>query len=253
MDTGIRFILILIGALLLIAIIWDVVKKRESNSKTSKHTDGNSLDTGTNQHKEPKLELKNEIIDDSITRMSDNATDITRGEISTTTDNYEIIPEQTNATNTDIAEGQGASSKKEAPKTLSSISISIVSIDQKGFPGERLLDALKAVYMYHGDMNIFHRFKFNDGTGDVLFSMASATEPGTFDKDTINSEFFPGITLFFAVEQVKDAEESLDSMLKYAKQLAFRLNGQLLDQYHKPLTINQIEDYKENLKRVVNR
>ena len=274
MDAGIRFILILIGALLLIAIIWDVVKKRENQSKRkdeAKDINSTRLSPSIGIQDEPKIqepsiEISN-IEEPSLsfnagadqnqatsTLIEDEDSDV----IVTRVSNVPPASAATSKQNSSVSNFKKSESKpqtQEAPKPkapLRSISISIVSLDKGGFNGAKLLEALQAVYMFHGKMNIFHRYKFNDGTGNLLFSMASLVEPGNFDLSTIKSKFFPGVTLFYAIEQVAEPEESLDAMLKYAKQLAYRLNGQLLDQYHKPLTIHQIEDYKDNLKRVVN-
>jgi FtsZ-interacting cell division protein ZipA len=137
-------------------------------------------------------------------------------------------------------------------KPISTISISIIAKHNNLFAGTKLLEAIDAVSMVYGSMNIFHRYQYDDGSGNYLFSLASAIEPGCFNKTQMSVQNFTGITLFFNVNDVKSAEDSLDNMLKIAKQLSFRLNGDLQDKDHKPLTINQIEEYREALKQIAN-
>jgi cell division protein ZipA len=81
----------------------------------------------------------------------------------------------------------------------------------------------------------------------VLFSVASATEPGAFDLKRLGMQFIPGITIFMIPAMVSEPKKAFDALVRTAKQLAFSLNGELRDQHHNPLTLQIIDKYKHSI------
>lgn len=99
------------------------------------------------------------------------------------------------------------------------------------FSGYELLQVLLAVGLRFGNMNIFHYYReVSDGQEEVLFSLASATEPGVFDIRNMGAFSCLGLTLFMK----KTGDEAEDKaryelMLQTASHLTEDLDGMLLD------------------------
>lgn len=113
------------------------------------------------------------------------------------------------------------------------------------FGGRKMLEAFQEAYLYFGEMNIFHRHENMDGSGQIIFSLASAVEPGIFQISKMETFVTPGLTLFFVLEKPNQSIAAFELMLRTAKQLAMRLDGELKDSQHKYLTLPTIEKYRE--------
>ena len=112
------------------------------------------------------------------------------------------------------------------------------------YAGYELLQALLAVGLRFGDMEIFHRHEQMNGTGDILFSVASVKKPGNFELSKMGGFKTPGLVLFAQLSRVKDARQVLDAMLSTARQLAEDLGGDIYDEKRELLTeekANQLE------------
>ncbi len=115
------------------------------------------------------------------------------------------------------------------------------------FPGRDLLDALLGAGLRYGSMKIFHRHVNQDGSGPVLFSVANSVNPGTFDLATMEDFSTPGISLFFAMEDVDDPMMAFDSLLTAAKKMAAELSGVLKDESRSVLTKQTEEHYRQRI------
>ena len=127
------------------------------------------------------------------------------------------------------------------------IAVYVIAREPKGFAGEKLFKALNSANLKYGKMNIFHYYVKSIANEEILFSAASAVEPGRFDLKKINKQYIKGITLFMILPKIKKPTEAFDLLIRTAKQLAFTLNGELLDQDHKPLTLQIVQDYKRKV------
>lgn len=92
--------------------------------------------------------------------------------------------------------------------------------------GEQILSATYAAKLEFGEMNIFHRY---DDGGEILFSMASISEPGYFDIDHMHEMKTRGLSLFVQLALCEDPVSALDDMLLCAHTLASMLNGKMCD------------------------
>jgi len=106
------------------------------------------------------------------------------------------------------------------------------------YAGYELLQALLAAGFRYGDMNIFHRHENSDGTGRVLFSLAQAVNPGTFNLSDVGAISCPGLTLFMSAN---DDAASLDLMIDTAKQLIEELSGDIYDDERKPFSTASVD------------
>jgi len=89
--------------------------------------------------------------------------------------------------------------------------------------------ALKRFGLLHGKYGIFHRFA-DDGSEEPLFSVASLTEPGSFDLDDLDSSGIAGLSLFMVLPGTGDAVGRFDAMIQLARDLAEELDGVVLDE-----------------------
>ena len=114
----------------------------------------------------------------------------------------------------------------------------VMTKEGRFFVGYELLQALLAGGMRFGDMNIFHRYQDPTGRGPLLFSLASATEPGTFDMQNIGAFSGRGLTFFLRKSGNPTIDqERMELMLHTAMQLAEDLDGILLDDKREPLEV----------------
>jgi len=106
--------------------------------------------------------------------------------------------------------------------------------------------ATSEVEMVFGDMNIYHR-EVGDGSGQVLFSMASMVEPGTFPEGKDEDFATPGLLLFTQLPGVRDGLAIYSDMLFTAERLATLLDAELLDETHSVLTKQSTEHTREGI------
>lgn len=116
----------------------------------------------------------------------------------------------------------------------------------QAFDGGRLLALLLQYGMRFGDMNIFHRHEFPTGQGMVLFSLAQAMEPGTFNLDIMERDTVPGVSLFMSLPGYKSLA-AYDLMVDTARRLAQELGGDLLDQNSQTVTAGQFDTWREQV------
>lgn len=124
------------------------------------------------------------------------------------------------------------------------LTITIRSRDAYGFKGANLLHAIKKAHLHFGNNDVFYRYETEDGKGETLFSLVKATEPGYFYLETLMQEHVPGVTLILITDAVSNPLFALDKLVRTAKQMAFSLNAELLDDKRQPLTLETIEHYK---------
>lgn len=125
------------------------------------------------------------------------------------------------------------------------ISLHVMARDQ-AFDGTKLLELLLQYGLRFGDMNIFHRHEFPTGHGVVLFSLAQAMEPGTFNLDTLERETVPGVSLFLSLPGYKSLT-AYDLMVDTARRLAMELGGDLLDQHSQAVTAGQFDAWRDQV------
>lgn len=114
------------------------------------------------------------------------------------------------------------------------------------FHGEDLLRAILSYGLRYGEMSIFHRHEMPTGQGAVLFSMAQAVEPGTFDLHNMANDMIPGVTFFLSLPGINRIG-AYDIMMDTAKRLATEFNADMLDQNQALMTRQLLEHYRERV------
>jgi cell division protein ZipA len=91
---------------------------------------------------------------------------------------------------------------------------------------ERAVDALRNAGLEHGRYSIFHR---QMGTNREGFSVASLTEPGSFDLDRLDTTI-AGLSFFVVLPGSGDPVARFDAMVETARRLSVELAADLFDE-----------------------
>lgn len=125
------------------------------------------------------------------------------------------------------------------------IAIHLMANSDNGFSGAELMQALQADNFHFGRQEIFHRHFYDDGEGEVLYSVLKAVEPGYFYYNMLSQEQVPGITLLLLPEKVSNLEYALYKMQGSIKTLAAKLDAKILGPDFKPLSLADFTKFAE--------
>ncbi|MFI8483125.1 cell division protein ZipA [Pseudomonas sp. NPDC078700] len=125
--------------------------------------------------------------------------------------------------------------------------INVISRDDNGFKGPALLQNILESGLRFGEMDIFHRHESMAGNGEVLFSMANALKPGTFDLDDIEGFSTRAVSFFLGLPGPRHPKQAFDVMVAAARKLAHELNGELKDDQRSVMTAQTIEHYRQRI------
>jgi cell division protein ZipA len=92
---------------------------------------------------------------------------------------------------------------------------------------ERAIVALRNAGLEHGRYSIFHR---QLGTNREGFSVASLTEPGSFDLDHLSESTIAGLSFFVVLPGKGDPVARFDAMVETARALSVELTADLFDE-----------------------
>jgi cell division protein ZipA len=126
------------------------------------------------------------------------------------------------------------------------VTLRVVARDKGAFAGDELVLILRGIGMRHGQFGIFHRHEDMDDS-DVVFSVASLVEPGSFDLENIKEQKIPGISVFMVLPGPIDAAEAFDLMMAAARTLSQSLNAELLDESGSTLSIQRERYLREEI------
>lgn len=133
---------------------------------------------------------------------------------------------------------------KLSKEPLSDLVVLYIMADKaQPFSGYELLQALLSVELRFGKGNIFHRYSDNEESGEILFSVASIKEPGTFEMSKIGGFTTPGLAVFLQLGRISDPMLALETLLGTVKQLAEELGGTVKDDKHQPLKEEKIAQW----------
>jgi cell division protein ZipA len=243
METGLRLLLLLLGFIIVAGIIWDYRRNRSQQINNVDPTKKDKFQKGAfNQRSQPRLNKEDQDIyfeEENLDSINDEIEDydhsfeavIIEKEKPSRHSSSGVI-NKTNATDAINPEDHGI------------IALRVLAKQSHLFTGNELLSAFKAAQLIYGEMQIFHRYANNAATENVLFSVISAVEPGTFDKINDPSFLTPGITLFFVLNH-PNQRSTFELMLLGAKQLSRSLNAELRDDQNQLLTLETIEKYRK--------
>jgi cell division protein ZipA len=109
------------------------------------------------------------------------------------------------------------------------VTLRIVHREQDQISAEDAVLALKRSGLVHGQYGIFHSLS-DDGGDAPRFSVASLTEPGSFDLANIENAQIAGLSVFLVLPGDGDPVARFDAMVELARALSDDLDGVLLDE-----------------------
>ncbi len=127
------------------------------------------------------------------------------------------------------------------------IVINVMAHEGHYFNGSDLFEALTEQNLRFGEMEIFHRHKNDDGTGEALFSLVNIVKPGVFDLNTMDEFETPGISMFMMLPLKSDALSAFGLMARTAKALAAALDGELKDENRSVMTQQTFEHCRQRV------
>ena len=141
---------------------------------------------------------------------------------------------------------QEYNSSKDAEDIRDIIVLNVLT-DSERIKGQDLLEFLMENEMSYGEMEIFHKL---DNQGEVLFSLANAIEPGTFDLSDIDEFEIQGVTLFMQIDGANQAERIFDDMLELARKISGKFSSQIFDGTRSALTQQTIGHIRQNIREM---
>jgi cell division protein ZipA len=182
-------------------------------------------------HDEPEIGNVNELYDDIIAVRKKTS-----------------IDEPSSQQNTEQELGSEYQTKEQSHSDVCDgplVLIYLVAKEGKQFVGYELLQALLSVGMRFGDMDIFHRHQESSGKGPVLFSLASASESGTFDIHKMGAFTGRGLCLYMHLSGSPTIDnDRFHLMIKTAYELSEDLDADLLDSERCPLSQQSLVAYQ---------
>lgn len=126
------------------------------------------------------------------------------------------------------------------------VSLFLLARDNHAITGAQLLQATVSTGMEFGDMDIFHRLP--EGSDRPVFSLANAAKPGHFERDEWNTFETAGLALFMALPGPVYALDAWDSMLATARRMGTILNADLLDDERNAFTRQREAQIREEMR-----
>lgn len=115
------------------------------------------------------------------------------------------------------------------------------------FPGSDLLDVFDRAGLEYGQYNVFHRVRETNEGAVSVFSVASATEPGSFDISAMPEEDFRGLTMFMVLPGPLRGVDAFADMLATARRIAEQIRGEVLDRQRSTLTRQTAHHIREEI------
>ncbi|MCW8888458.1 MAG: hypothetical protein OQK25_05300, partial [Gammaproteobacteria bacterium] len=242
MDVELRITLLVIGALIIVGLIFaDRLKRKnraDSPYKRFSESEDFDLPSMSASHESPShadldgLRMDDQAAIDSTDVASDDdensavASDVvtessSQNFESTTEIDIEAIPQSVPDA---IVEAEESNSEQplevEAEAEIEedpSLVLSLLVLAPKGekFRGTQIKMALNEVGFVFGKMDIYHLL---DGD-ETLVSVASVLEPGTFDPNEMGATKIPGLVVFSQLPAARSGEEVYDTWYRTTKKL----------------------------------
>jgi len=145
------------------------------------------------------------------------------------------------------AGASSSSSAKQADMDDDIIILHLMAEQGEVFEGDDLLEAVVKNGLRYGSLKIFHRHVREDGSGDVLFSMANSVNPGTFELNAMDEFSTPGVTFMMVLGDSDDPLGTFDLMLECIHSVNTAIGGELKDQQRSALSQQTAEHYRERI------
>ncbi|MDB6096550.1 MAG: zipA [Francisellaceae bacterium] len=219
METSLRLVLLSLGLVVIGGIIWDAWRKSNKNDKKMP----------------PRVRDNINEADQLISDFSETYLNEPRfGSIEEVEENIALEKTMDFAANLKI------------PEQI--IVINVLAKPNCRFTGPILLVAFKALDLRLNKHKIFNFYDYANMENPIVFSVASAVEPGIFDLKHMDKFSTKGLTFFLKLTPENPSGQGFETMLRIARQLASKLDGELKDVNREPLTLNSIDGIRQQIK-----
>jgi cell division protein ZipA len=264
---GPREVLIAIGLLVLLAIILDGARRIKHHRYENLHMSSRKLQKSSKADSEEDDDLFNasqfpsgggrvvgirdeddiQQVEENLRRALDNKPDFGFNQPRQEQFDLNDSPEPE-----EIPEKQTEQTARANNQTMQEQILVMHLMAPKGemLSGRDLQEAALKVGFRFGELKIFQRHLNEDGSGEVLFSMANLVNPGTFDLNTINEMTTPGVTLFMALEDIEDPVAAFEVMTESVDTLSDALSLSVLDETRSSMTRQTIDHYRQRARDV---
>ena len=269
MDViGPREVLIAVGLLVLLAVVLDGARRIKQHRYENLHMSSRKLqkNSRTDEFEDPlndsqfpsggsrivgiRDEKDIQQVEENLRRALDNKPDF--GHKQPKQEQFELNEKPVDRTRTS---SKPATPSEPAPAKAASAPQQILVMHlmaPKGelLSGRQLQEAALNVGLRYGELKIFQRHLHEDGSGEVLFSMANLVNPGTFDLKTIDQMTTPGVTLFMALDDIEDPVSAFDIMIESVDSMAAVMSLSVLDETRSSMTRQTIDHYRQRARDV---
>ena len=274
---GTRGLLLVIGVLVVLALVLDGLRRVKRNRYENLHMSSRKLQKSASQYEDDSDSLSDSQFPSGGSRVvgireDDNFDEIDRllrGAFSEARQGqFDLDDSQEEDSATLEAERaqleiklaqQSEVSRKISPsdnnssQTQDVLAMHLMASKGEMINGQMLLDAVLAVGFRFGGRKIFDRHLNEQGSGDVLFSLANVANPGTFDLNTIADIQTPGVSLFMQLDGLADPVTAFDIMVDTVDRLVAQLHLHVLDETRSSMTKQTIDHYRQRARAAAHR
>ncbi len=251
MGTGriiIAIITLLLALLLIVTVVWSRRRQPQALESNPDKPEPNLNSTCDDPSPpEPKLGVDDHhIVGDNYFPTQQSITNRDQADLSFDAPHTEQQGQQAVTQQSDPGtQTQSKNTRTTAIKNHAILVVHVMAPRSQFFTGADILEALQQQHLQFGEHNIFHAY---DSQGHIQFSVASATEPGTFDDQHLEHFTTPGLGFFTDIRHVAQPRAIFKHMLATAHQVAQRLQGELLDHRRQRLTASTVSEYLAQIK-----
>lgn len=149
-------------------------------------------------------------------------------------------------------EGPDEDQRTQEPPAYSEVLvINVMARPGTELAGDDLLPVLMGNGLKFGEMSIFHRHTDKIGgrkNGPVMFSVANALNPGTFDLNRISEFATLGVCFFMTLPNVVNNMMAFEQMLATARKVQVALDAELKDDNRSVMTAQTVEHYRQRIR-----
>lgn len=148
----------------------------------------------------------------------------------------------------DENEFNGSSSDLDNPEsgTERVVTIRLMGRGPSEISSDRAVIALRASGLVHGRYGIFHSIPKAE-VDATFFSVASLTEPGSFDIENLEETTLPGMSFFMVLPGTGDPVVRFDDMVHTARALSQELDAELFDDQGSSWSVQRERYIREEL------
>ena len=274
---GPRGLLLVIGVLVVLALVLDGLRRVKRNRYENLHMSSRKLQKSASQYEDDSDSLSDSQFPSGGSRVvgireDDNFDEIDRllrgASSEARQGQFDLDDSQEEDSATLEAERaqleiklaqQSEVSRKISPsdnnssQTQDVLAMHLMASKGEMINGQMLLDAVLAVGFRFGGRKIFDRHLNEEGSGEVLFSLANVANPGTFDLNTIADINTPGVSLFMQLDGLTDPVTAFDIMVDTVDRLVAQLHLHVLDEARSSMTKQTIDHYRQRARAAAHR